>query len=146
MFSINFHNTINQILAIKMCIWPWHWHLEWAKVKYKCTNQEVIQDFIFDGNSNICSIYHHLRDIRKSNKMPTVWPWKLRSRLRRGKGIMSFDWECLILICWFFFRILATRQQTFKQTWTHTFMHTQRETWAIAIGKSAKQVCLETSN
>ena len=26
--------------------------------------------FLFDGDSIVCSIYHHLRDIRQSNKMP----------------------------------------------------------------------------
>ena len=24
-------------------------------------------DFLFDGNSNVCPIYHHLQDIHKSN-------------------------------------------------------------------------------
>ena len=39
-----------------------------------------IYDFLSDGNSNVYSICHHLRDICKTNKMPKVWVWKWRLR------------------------------------------------------------------
>ena len=35
-------------------------------------NRWQMHDFLFDENSNICSIFHHLRDIRKTNKMQTL--------------------------------------------------------------------------
>ena len=33
-----------------------------AKAKYKYANRKVIQDFLFDSNSNVWSICYHLRD------------------------------------------------------------------------------------
>ena len=44
-------------------------HLEWAKVKCKYAKQNLKHDLLFDDTSNVCSISHHLRDIRKSNKI-----------------------------------------------------------------------------
>ena len=34
----------------------------------------LIPDFLSDGNSNVCSTFHLLRDIRK--KSQKFWPWK----------------------------------------------------------------------
>ena len=35
-----------------------------------------ISDFLSDGNINVCSISHHLWDIRNSRKSENSWPWK----------------------------------------------------------------------
>ena len=54
-----------------------------------------IPDFLSDGNINVFSISHHLRDILESNKMQRVWPWKWRSRSgRRKTGHVPFYWKC----------------------------------------------------
>ena len=34
--------------------------------------QGQMNDFLFDTNSNVCSISHHLQDIRKLNKMKNI--------------------------------------------------------------------------
>ena len=60
---------------------------------------------------------HHLRDIRKSNKMSKIWPWKWRSRSRKRKaGLAPFDWNVLFHMGDFIFRILATWEHKFRQT------------------------------
>ena len=51
-----------------------------------CTIQFQIRDSLSDGYSNVCSISHHLRDIRKSNKIAKVWPWKWISVYTKRKS------------------------------------------------------------
>ena len=38
-------------------------------------------DFRFNGNANVCFIYHHLRDIRKSNKMSKCLTLKMKVKV-----------------------------------------------------------------
>ena len=55
-----------------------------------------IPDFLSDGNSSICSVSHHLRDIRtKMLKYRKCWPWKRKSGSTRiNTGLAPFDWKC----------------------------------------------------
>ena len=43
----------------------------------------IMHDFLCDCNSSVCSIFHPLRDIRKTRKMPPFSPWKWKSISRR---------------------------------------------------------------
>ena len=111
-----------------------------------------IADFITDSNSNVCSIFRRLRDVRKSNTVPKVLPWIRRSMSgRRKKGIYAIRLEMYDSIqVIFLLRILATWEHTFKHTgYTHTHIHThihrhtyrKRQEWWLLV-KSAKQVFL----
>ena len=51
--------TINKMFTIEKCV-TLSWSLEWAKVKCKCDNQKLTYDFIYDGNSSVCTISPHL--------------------------------------------------------------------------------------
>ena len=44
-----------------------------------------MHDFLFDGNSNVCSISHHLRDIRKSNKMSKLFDLETEGQGQGGE-------------------------------------------------------------
>ena len=72
------------------CAWTWPWPLEYAKIKCKYAKWKSWHNFIFDDNINVCSISHHLWDIRKWNKMPKVWPWKWRSRRRKTGNVWFY--------------------------------------------------------
>ena len=41
--------------------------LELATVKYKNANKQLIYGFIYDGNSDVYPIYHHLQDNHNQN-------------------------------------------------------------------------------
>ena len=41
--------------------------LDWAKIKYKYANRKLMRDFLYDGNSNVSIICHHLRDVCNQN-------------------------------------------------------------------------------
>ena len=43
---------------------PPSWPLEWPKVKSKYANGKRTYDFMFDGNSNVCPVYHNFRDVQ----------------------------------------------------------------------------------
>ena len=43
-------------------------------------SQWQIYHFLFDSHSNVCSISHHLRDVRKYDKMLKHWPIKCQSQ------------------------------------------------------------------
>ena len=58
--------TIYKIFVIKI-VRHWPWPLEWAKVKCKNANRKSTHDFLYDCNSNIGNINHHLRDVRNKN-------------------------------------------------------------------------------
>ena len=128
-----------------------------------------IPDFLSDGNSNVCSSSHHLRDIRETNKIKIVWPWKWRSKSKSRRTGLTY-WICLIPYSWIFiilenwehsFSQKETHTHTNKQTHTHkqtnTHTHTRahthahthirmctvinRETGVMTIGKIWKQIC-----
>ena len=44
-----------------------------AKVKYKYDNRKPMHDFLYDGNSNVCPIYHNLR----GNAKYLTWKMKV---------------------------------------------------------------------
>ena len=49
-------------------------------MEYNIHNGDIrqkIHDFLFDGNSMVCSIFHHLPDIRKTNKIPKKMTLKM---------------------------------------------------------------------
>ena len=55
------------------------------------------RDLLFDSYSNCCSIFHHLRVIRKSNKMQ-MFELENEGQGQEGEktGLTSFDWKCSI--------------------------------------------------
>ena len=79
------------------CARPRPWPLEWAKVKYKYTNRKAKHDFLFDDDSNICSISHRLRIICKSINMPKDLENSGQGKKRRETTLAPFDWKCSIL-------------------------------------------------
>ena len=52
--------TSDKVFTMKMCM-AWPWPLKYAKLKSKCASRKPRYDFLFDDNSNICSISQHLR-------------------------------------------------------------------------------------
>ena len=80
-----------------------------------------IHDFLSDDNSNICSISHRLRDIRKQEKCQN---FDLENE-GRCKGVEKRDLR--------FFQNLATWEHTFTQkdkhiyTYIHTYTYRERE-------------------
>ena len=77
--------------------------LPWKYVKvtmYNIRNGGIrwqIRYFLFDGNSNDCSLSHYLRVVRKLYKMPNIyWTVKMvkvvenKNRTRRSTGNMRF--------------------------------------------------------
>ena len=42
------------------CARPWHCPLEWTNFKCKYANRKPRNDFIYDGDNNVCYIFHHL--------------------------------------------------------------------------------------
>ena len=120
--------TIFEILTFQN-LWPWK-----CKSKSRCTTSQWSiwwqrPDFLSDGNSNVCSIAHHLQDIHKSNQMPKVWPWKWRSRSRRRKTrLMLFDRKCLCPYRWFFFRMFSYLvTYIYAKANTHIHIHKARD-------------------
>ena len=83
---------------------------------------------------------HHLRYIRKTNKRPKVWPWKLRSRSRRRKtGLALFDYKFSISYMWFFLQNVSyLLRYIHAKGNTHLYTHTQRETGVMTAGKVCK--------
>ena len=77
------------------------------------------------------ALSHHLRDIRKSNKIPKFWSWKWRSRSRsrkRGTGLVPLGWNYPISYRWFF-RILLPGNKRLRQLGhMHTFRHSEKHT------------------
>ena len=63
MFSLSV--TVCKMLTVEMCI-TLTLTLKWAKVRCKYAKEKLC-DFLFDGNSNVCPIHHHLRDIHSQN-------------------------------------------------------------------------------
>ena len=58
--------TICEKLAIKMCM-TLTLTFRMVKVKYKYANGKALCNFQFVGNSNACTICHHLREIGNRN-------------------------------------------------------------------------------
>ena len=70
-------------------------------------------DFLFDGNSNVCSISHHLQDIRKTNKMQSL-TLKIKVKVMEEKnGCFFQDWI-----------YSATLRNPYAKGYTHTHTHT----------------------
>ena len=46
--------TVYEIFPVKICVTT-TLGLEWAKVRYKYANRNQTFDFLFDGDSNVCS-------------------------------------------------------------------------------------------
>ena len=46
--------------------------------KYKCVIWKPIHDFLFDSNSNVCHIYHHIKDVTLSQR---VFPCNFKKTL-----------------------------------------------------------------
>ena len=63
------HDTVLSNVSQSNCEWHWPWHLKWDKVKCKYTIRKPIGDFLWVGNSNICSVCRRFRDIQSR------WPW-----------------------------------------------------------------------
>ena len=67
--------TILQIFAVEMCL-TLTLTLERSKVKFKSSNRKRICDFIFDGNNNVCLLFHRFREIH-IRRCAWPWPWPL---------------------------------------------------------------------
>ena len=67
------------------CAWPWHWPLEWVKIKRKYANRNCL----FVGNNNafpsvmVCEIFTYELGVLYSN----LWPWQW------GRGRWRFGWK-----------------------------------------------------
>ena len=113
------------------------WPLEWFKVKCKYSNINATQDFLFDDNSNVCSLIIYA--IFYWNKMPTLWPWNddqgqgEKWDLRRSSGNVRFYINDFV------------PNFGYKETCLcKGNMHTGRDR-VLIIGKNvhAKQICLK---
>ena len=56
--------------------------------------------FLFDGNSNVCWISHHLQDIRKTKCQQS--DIENEGHCQREERLAPFDWKCSILYRWIF--------------------------------------------
>ena len=127
------------------CVWPSPWSLEWTKVKCKYVNWKLI----FDGNSNVSSTCHHFTDIRISNKMPKVWPWKWRTITEMFHSVLAFNFfQNLNYPATYLYEKGNTLMYTPKHTHRHTHIHThkhstKRHTVVPTIGNRGKQICIK---
>ena len=85
-----------------------------------------LPDFLSDGNSNVCSVSHRLRDIRQNNEMPKVLTLKMKSQGVKESDLRYSTGNVRIHICDFFNRILAIWVHTFTQT-EYTQTHSERQ-------------------
>ena len=83
-----------------------------------------IHDFLCDGNSIVCSICHHLRDIRKTNKMRKFDLQNESHGQGEKRDLRHSTSHVQFCISDFFFRILAIWEHTFTQKVTHACTHT----------------------
>ena len=56
-----YDGNIYELFATQMCL-TLTLQFRTAKFKYKCTDQKLMHDFIYDGNNNVCHIRHDLGD------------------------------------------------------------------------------------
>ena len=140
--------TQYEIFAIEMCITLTR-PLECAERKCRYANRKATHDFLFDDNSSVCSVSHHLRDTRKPNKIPKVWPWRWRSRLRRGKPNVRHSTDNVQFYIRDFFQNFSypatcvyakgnthphLRPHTHARTHARTHTHIQRQTGVLTKG------------
>ena len=86
---------------------------------YKIRNDAIqwqINDFLFDGNSNVCSISPHLRDVRKKNSFTLKMKVK---EARSGTSSLVLDMFDSIWIFYRNFSYLGTYVFANGNTQTH---------------------------
>ena len=92
-------------------------------------NRWQMADFLYDGNSNVCSISHHFYVIFANKiKCKKAWPWKWSLSRRRKTRVAPFHVRFYIRYFFNFSYIRLCQRM-------HTQWGIQRETGVMTIGK-----------
>ena len=83
-----------------------------------------IHIFLFHGNSNVCFISHHLRDVCKNKYNAYILTLKMNLKKEKNRTY-AFDWKCPIYICDFLQNFSYPARYVYTKRYTHTHTHTQ---------------------
>ena len=134
MFALSV-TVCDKILTCEMCI-----PLEWAKVRFRYANRKDTCAFLRVGNSNVCHIYHRLRDnhVWKSRRTRFEF-WTLKFRVKDVENLDEDEqWtlSCQPKYAWKTWRVQVhpfvrgtysyNSWMTYRRTDEWTYRHTAR--------------------